>query len=289
MDNLVDDPTPSPAEDSDASVKDEDRRKADIQFRAVIETVIDGVIVIDERGMIEIFNPAAERLFGYREDEVIGCNVMMLMPKSYAEKHDGYIDRYLDTGEAKIIGTGRELVAQRKNGMTFPMELSVSEMSIGERSKFVGIIRDISERKDAEKQIEDQRRSLLELSTPVIKLWEGIVLLPLVGVIDTYRAKKMTEVLLESISQDEARVAIIDITGVAVMDTSVGQHMLKAVTAASMLGSHVILTGIRPETAQTLVKLGIDLSGIRTLGSLRTGLTEAFKHVGGPVALGSGD
>ncbi|MBX3501477.1 MAG: PAS domain S-box protein [Alphaproteobacteria bacterium] len=122
------------------------QRSEEQRFRAVIETAVDGVILIDAAGLILVFNPACERLFGYRADEVIGRNVKLLMPAPYRDEHDAYIANYKRTGIAKIIGIGREVVGRRKDGTTFPMGLSVGETG-DERgpSGFVGIIRDLSE------------------------------------------------------------------------------------------------------------------------------------------------
>src|SRR5262249_33130994 len=100
-------------------------QRDDAVFQALITTAVDGIIVIDARGRIQIFNPACERLFGYGPDEVIGKNVKMLMPTPYREEHDGYLQNYRTTGEKRIIGIGREVVGQRKDGTTFPMYLSV--------------------------------------------------------------------------------------------------------------------------------------------------------------------
>lgn len=120
------------------------------RLRAVIDTAVDGVILIDTAGVVLTFNKACEALFGYAADEVIGRNVRMLMPEPYHGEHDGYLRSYLDTGERKIIGIGREVAARRKDGTVFPIELSVGEASQDDDRTFVGIIRDVTARKEAE-------------------------------------------------------------------------------------------------------------------------------------------
>ena len=136
-------------------------RTADLQdlnarLRSIINSAVDGIIVIDGRGRIESFNPGAERLFGYTQAEVVGENVSMLMPAPYREEHDGYIGRYQTTGRAKIIGIGREVRGQRKDGTTFPLHLSVGEMTIGGERMFTGILHDLSDRVRVEEQLREQ-------------------------------------------------------------------------------------------------------------------------------------
>jgi len=120
---------------------------AEHRMRAVIETVVDGIVTIDSRGMVCSFNPAAEDIFGYSANEVIGRNVNLLMPNPYRTEHDTYLSNYLTSGERKIIGIGREVTGLRKDGATFPMELAVSEMEVSGERMFTGIVRDITERK----------------------------------------------------------------------------------------------------------------------------------------------
>jgi PAS domain S-box-containing protein len=128
-------------------------QQSEARMRGIVETAVDGIVTINEQGRIESFNPAAERLFGYTESEVLGENVSLLMPAPYREEHDAYLERYLQTGERKIIGIGREVTGQRKDGTTFPMDLAVGETYVGKRRMFTGIARDITERKRATEEM----------------------------------------------------------------------------------------------------------------------------------------
>lgn len=127
-----------------------ERRESEERLRAVVETAAEGIITIDGAGRVESFNPAAARLFGYSEAEVIGRNVSMLMPEPDRSQHDGYLRRYLGTGERHIIGAGREVTAQRRDGTQVSVSLAVSEMHLGARRLFTGILHDLTQRKQAE-------------------------------------------------------------------------------------------------------------------------------------------
>ncbi|MBN9409475.1 MAG: STAS domain-containing protein [Burkholderiales bacterium] len=123
-----------------------------------------------------------------------------------------------------------------------------------------------------------QQQELLELSTPVIRLWDGIVAVPLIGTLDSERTQVVMESLLESIVENEATIAIIDITGVPTVDTLVAQHLLKTISAARLMGAECILSGIRPQIAQTIVHLGVDLGGVGTKSTLADALKLAFQR-----------
>lgn len=126
-------------------------RQGEMRLRAMVDNMVDGLITIDERGIIEQFNAAGERIFGYRADEVVGRNVKILMPEPYHSAHDGYLSHFARTGDARIIGTaGRELTAQRKDGTLLPIDLSICEFTLGNRRHFSGTVRDITERKEAQ-------------------------------------------------------------------------------------------------------------------------------------------
>jgi len=133
-------------------------RESMARLTAVVETAVDGFILIDSRGRILLFNPACERLFGHRADEVFHENVKMLMPQSYSLHHDDYIKNFLRTGKPKIIGIGREVTGLRKDGSTFPMDLSVGEAKQDGEAIFVGIIHDLSERKLTEQKLQQAQK-----------------------------------------------------------------------------------------------------------------------------------
>ena len=128
-------------------------RESEARARGILDTAVDAIITIDSRGIIESFNKAAERLFGYQPQDVIGRNVSILMPEPYRSMHDAYLRNYCETGRARIIGIGREVIARRRDGTLFPAELAVSEVKLGDRRLFTGIVRDISERKRLEQEI----------------------------------------------------------------------------------------------------------------------------------------
>jgi len=137
-------------------------RQAHLQ--SILDTVPEAMIVIDERGVMQSFSVAAERLFGFTADEAIGQNVKVLMPSPYRGNHDGYLHRYLTTGERRIIGVGRVVVGQRKDGSTFPMELAVGEMKSGKQRFFTGFIRDLTERQMTEARLQELQSELVHIS-----------------------------------------------------------------------------------------------------------------------------
>ncbi len=159
------------------AVRDQEQR-----LRAILDTAVEGIITIDERGTIESFNPASERVFGYQAKEVIGKNVKVLMATPHHEQHDGYLANYRHSGHAKIIGIGRETFARKKDGTLFPIDLSVSEVKLSDRRIFTGFIRDITERKRLEKEIleiseREQRRIGQDLHDGLCQHLAGIEML----------------------------------------------------------------------------------------------------------------
>lgn len=139
-------------------------RSQESHLRSILSTVPDAMVVIDDQGLILSFSAAAEQLFGYSEAELLGANVSRLMPSPDRERHDGYIRRYLETGEKRIIGIGRVVFAQRKDGSTFPMELSIGEATGEAHPLFTGFIRDLTERQKTEAQLESLQSELVHVA-----------------------------------------------------------------------------------------------------------------------------
>lgn len=181
------------------------------RLRAILDTAVDAIVTIEESGVIESINPAAERAFGYTRDELVGRNVSMLMPSPYREEHDSHIANYLRTGQARIIGIGREIEVQRKDGSVFPADIAVSEVRLPGRRLFTGIIRDLTERREMEAQaglrLDDAAHTarLLELG----EMCSGIVHevnQPLTAIVS------FTEACLRTVRSGRAEPALIEDT-----------------------------------------------------------------------------
>jgi two-component system sensor kinase FixL len=149
---------------ADGASDSEDTARESALLRSILETVPDAMIVIDHHGVVQSFSKAAERLFGYSPSEVLGKNVRMLMPSPYRGQHDRYLKRYLTTGERRIIGIGRVVVGLRKDGSTFPMELSVGEVNQDGRRLFTGFVRDLTDRQQTERRLQELQDGLLHVS-----------------------------------------------------------------------------------------------------------------------------
>ena len=152
-----------------------DAREQQVRIASILDTVADGIITINERGLVESFNVAATRIFDYLPDEVIGKNVSMLMPEPYHSAHDGYLSRFLEERTPRIIGLGREVVGRRKDGSTFPMDLAVSEAKFSDRHMFTGVVRDITELKRAEKELAlSQQQSETVFDNNVVRVIDAL-------------------------------------------------------------------------------------------------------------------
>ena len=263
-------------------------RQSEVLLNTVLDSAPDGVVVIDEHGRMALINRQASTLFGYTADECRGQPVELLIPAAYRERHVGLRTAYVAHAYTRPMAQDMHLVGQRKDGSTFPVEISLSPLKSGDATWVVSIIRDISERRRLEQSrqdlqaqvIQSQQDLLHELSTPLFPIHDEVLLLPLVGRIDEERARQCVETLLRGIRAWNSRYAIIDITGVPMVDSHVAAMLVNAATAARLLGTQIILTGIRPEIAVLLVEAGLTRQPIITHGALRDGLATALAALG---------
>jgi rsbT co-antagonist protein RsbR len=173
----------------------------------------------------------------------------------------------------------------RKDLANDPAGLATATWSATELLDKLGLYTTEVYQKSREEVIRRQQQELLELSTPVVKLWDGVLALPMIGTLDSARTQVVMESLLQRIVETEAEIAIIDITGVPTVDTLTAQHLLKTVTAARLMGADCIISGIRPQIAQTIVHLGVDLTAVTTKATLADAFRRALELTGQKLAV----
>ena len=263
--------------------RDQTERRTQEQALVAMEKMVDSitdyeVIRLDRDGVVRSWNPGAERLKQYRPDEVLGRHVSMFYTEDDAR--GGQADREMSTA-ARAGRYETEGWRVRKDGTKFWANVVISPIrdETGDLVGYVKVARDLSERREQEQLLARQRDEILELSTPVIQVWDKVLVLPIIGTLDSLRAARLTEGLLERIAEHQAEVIILDVSGVPAIDTDVAQHLLKTVEAARLMGSMSVLSGVRPETAQAIVHLGIDLRGLRSRNTLKDALQVALQLV----------
>lgn len=264
-------------------------RSADL-LRLLVENVSDYAIVfLDSEGKVLSWNPAAQRLKGWTAGEIIGQPFTRFYSAEDVEQ--GKPDRELEIAsrDGRFEDEGWRV---RKDGSRFWANVVITALRDpdGTLLGYGKLTRDLSERKQAEDRIKRQAQEILEMATvPIVQVWKGIVLVPLIGTLDSARTQQLMERLLDRVTETESPVAVIDITGVPTIDTQTAQHLLETVSAVRLLGAEVILTGVRPVIAQTLVHIGVDLSAISTRSSLAAGLQTALQVLGLKVVAAAGE
>ena len=247
------------------------------QYQLLVNSVKDyAIIMLDKEGYVASWNQGAERIKGYRADEIIGQHVSRFYTPADVER--GYPQHLIQAAlnDGRVEDEGWRV---RKDGSRFWADVILTALrdNDGELRGFAKVTRDLTDRKKMEERLERQAREILEISTPAVQVWEGIILAPLIGMLDSQRTQQLMEKVLETIVDTKSSVALVDITGVPTIDTQTARHLVETMTAVKLLGSRVILTGVRPAIAQTLVHLGIDLSSVSTRSSLSSGVKSAME------------
>ncbi|WP_437321351.1 PAS domain S-box protein [Sorangium sp. So ce385] len=252
----------------------------------VLSAMPDALLVLEVDGSIKSANRAALELLGYSRDEILELPAERVLGEGAAAS---VIERLRQA--SRIVNEESALVT--RGGAGVPVALSASTLR-GPQDELLGLVlvaRDITERKRAEEErerleaaVRRQAQMLMQLSTPLIPISDGTVVLPLVGALDEDRATQVTETLLRGITAHGARVAILDVTGVSGVDQQVASALLRAVRATRLIGAQVVLTGIRAEVARTMTALDIELGGVVTCGTLKDGI--AYAEGAGQAAAG---
>jgi rsbT co-antagonist protein RsbR len=248
--------------------------------RLLLDSTGDGIYGIDMSGECTFANPACAKLLGYDSDEdLLGRNMHELIhhTRPNGEPYPAKECRIYQAVRQREGTRVDDELLWRRDGSSFPAEYS--SYPIERDGDLVGCVvtfMDISERV----QVADLNRSLMEMSTPVTQVWDKLLLLPLVGIIDTKRARDIMSAMLAEISKTRARVFILDISGVGVIDTAVANHLIQITKATRLMGCDCTVSGVSPTIAQTIVELGIDVGSVRTTATMQDALLGAFRHLG---------
>jgi len=278
--------------------------------RSLIEASLDPLVTIGPDGKIMDVNKATEMATGVSRDRLIGTDFSAYFTEP-EKAREGYKEVF-STGSVRDY----PLTLRHTSGRTMDVlyNAAVYRNEAGEVQGVFAAARDITEQKRAEEELRKHRdhleelvadrtaevrqksemlqiqaKEILEISTPVMQVWEGVLLAPLIGTLDSLRTQQFMERLLHRIVETNSPVALVDITGVPAVDTQTAQHLIDTISAVRLLGAQVILTGLRPAIAQTLVHLGVDLAGITTRSSLVAGLLTAMDSLGLQVTSRRGD
>jgi rsbT co-antagonist protein RsbR len=256
-------------------------------FYTMVENAPEPIFLWDAKGNVLEVNKKAEELLGYTRKELTRMHLAQIHSKEELEKIEAAFDEIIKKGTIRLI----DGLVLRKDGKTIPVDIAANRVECSGKKLIQGIFRDVTDRKKLEGEFQKNLQDLKErdeairkMSTPLVDTWENIVLIPLVGILDTARARQITESILERIAEEKSQIIVIlSIGGIAAIDTKAANHILKTVHTVKLMGSEMIITGVRPDVATTLVALGIDLTGIVTRSHLREGLEYAFDKLGWKV------
>jgi PAS domain S-box-containing protein len=240
--------------------------------RSLIEASLDPLVTIAPNGKITDVNAATEKVTGFTRQELIGNDFLNYFTDP-EKAREGY-QRVFSEG----FVTDYPLTIRHVEGRLTDVLYNASVYR-GETGEVIGVFaaaRDITEQKKLREALTQQAQEILKVSTPVLQVWEGVVVAPLIGTLDTQRAQQFMERLLERVVETNSAVALLDVTGVPSVDTRTAQHLIETITAVRLVGAQAVLTGVRPAIAQTLAHLGINLTDVVTRSTLAAGLRVAL-------------
>ncbi|WP_027183096.1 PAS domain-containing protein [Desulfovibrio inopinatus] len=241
--------------------------------KRVLEQIPTPIMAINNGFEIIFINTVGLNMLGMSLEDTKGRYCYELFNSEHCNTPECCMRRAMDEGKSFMARNELNV-----NGRRIPIEYSATPLKDADGHLVGGLeyIIDITERVRAEKKLKEQSRTIQEISTPAISLWEGIVVLPVVGVVDSMRAKQMMNAMLSKIKETSAKIIILDIQGVAAVDTAVANHLIKITKATKLMGCRCIISGISPAVAEAIVQLGIDLGDIATNSSLKDALSDAF-------------
>ena len=266
------------AHQNEAVLRDESRR-----FRALLEASPDAIVFYDNEGKTQYINPSFTRIFGWTSEDLLGKRIDFVPPENVEETQAAIRELFGRSSKSISFGTRR----LTKAGQQVDVEINAA-LAIARDDTTRGMIvslRDVTAQKRTESErlqlqeelLRIQAAALAELSTPLIPISDEIVVMPLIGTIDANRIAQMIDRLAHDLTVTRARAVILDITGVPVVDTHVASGLIQATQVLRLLGSQVIITGVRPEVAQTLVTIGVVLDEIVTRSTLQSGIVYAMQ------------
>jgi PAS domain S-box-containing protein len=256
------------------AVKDIEGLSTQAFLAAIVESSDDAIYGKTLDGTILSWNRGAERMYGYLAAEIVGRPVSEMVPSTKPDEVPQILERVKRGERVDHFETARV----RKDGEVIDVSLNVSPIRDAS-GKIIGAsttARDITEQKKMHEALTQRAKEILDVSTPVLQVWEGVVVAPFIGTLDTQRAQQFMERLLDKIVETNSSVALLDVTGVPAIDTRTAQHLIETITSVRLLGAQAVLTGVRPAIAQTLAHLGINLADVVTRSSLAAGLRVAL-------------